>query len=235
MNETLRTSAHGLAFITKEEGTILQAYDDYDDKVVRPGQTVMGTLTIGVGHTSDAGPPSVYAGMSISRDESDKILAADLVKVEKQVKNLVKVLLNQNEFDALVSFTFNEGGGALAQSQLLKALNAGNRQAAADGFMGWTRALGKPDTLKGRRTRERELFLTPVGTKPAAPIPTAEPAGHASPPAMPPLPAPAPPGSTGSAGPATGITIFVAAAAVIGAAAVAVANWGSTLFHHLFG
>jgi hypothetical protein len=82
-----------------------------------------------------------------------KILASDLVKFEDGVDNLVKVPLKQNQFDALVSFAFNVGLGALGKSTLLKKLNAGQYDAVPAELMKWTKAGGKelPGLVRRRR------------------------------------------------------------------------------------
>jgi len=150
MNETLRTSAKGRAAITSREGNILKAYRDGG-----------GVLTIGVGHTSAAGPPTVTAGMTISAAQSDNILADDLRSVEKSIYKLVKVALSQNQFDALVSFVFNVGAGAFGKSTLLKKLNSGDTSGAADQFLLWDRDNGKVVTgIANRRKSERAQFLS---------------------------------------------------------------------------
>ena len=100
--------------------------------------------------------------MVISDKESKSILANDLKKVEAEVNKLVKVSINQNQFDALVSFQFNTGG--LGRSQVLAKLNKGDYKGAADAFLNWTRANGNPTLLLPRRQRERALFLTPAAT-----------------------------------------------------------------------
>lgn len=156
------TSTNGLNFITKEEGTILYSYDDANSRRINAGDSVKGTLTIGVGHTSAAGAPQVVPGMTITAKESASILANDLKKVEADVNKLVKVSINQNQFDALVSFHFNTGG--LGRSQVLVKLNKGDYKGAADAFLNWTRANGNPTLLLPRRQRERALFLTPAAT-----------------------------------------------------------------------
>ena len=158
----MNTSQNGLNFIAKEEGNILYAYDDYNSKRVNVGDSVRGTITIGVGHTSAAGAPQVVPGMVISDKESKSILANDLKKVEAEVNKLVKVSINQNQFDALDSFQFNTGG--LGRSQVLAKLNKGDYKGAADAFLNWTRANGNPTLLLPRRQRERALFLTPAAT-----------------------------------------------------------------------
>jgi lysozyme len=78
---------------------------------------------------------------------------------ERDVLKLVKVPLEQREFDALVSFAFNCGSGNLAKSTLLKKINAGDKDGAASEFLKWDRAGGK--VLRGltrRRNAERALF-----------------------------------------------------------------------------
>lgn len=160
----MKTSSNGIKFIEKEEGCILQAYDDYNDHVVQPNQAVRGTLTIGTGHTSSAGSPRVYVGQKITQSQADQILANDLGKVEAQVNTLVKVPLTQNQFDALVSFQFNTGG--LGKSTALVALNNKDYQKAADLLLNWSKGNGNPTLLLGRRKRERNLFLGEY--KPAA-------------------------------------------------------------------
>jgi lysozyme len=155
----MKTSDNGRKFIESFEGLILQAYDDANDRIVHPGQTIKGVLTIGYGHTSAAGPPQVFIGQSIAQDEADSILAADLAKVEDQVNNLVTVPLNQNQFDALVSFQFNTGWLGHPGCSLLRALNSGNYQLADEDFMLYDRAGG--NVLQGlirRRAAEKALF-----------------------------------------------------------------------------
>jgi lysozyme len=75
--------------------------------------------------------------------------------VETTVNNLVKVPLTQNQFDALVSFVFNIGGGAFSKSTLLRKLNEKDYAGAADQFLVWV----KQPELTGRRKNERAQFL----------------------------------------------------------------------------
>lgn len=157
----MKTSAAGLKLIEEFEGLFLQAYDDSDDRVLKPGDRCYGALTIGYGHTSAAGPPRVYIGMEITADEANSILAADLASVELEVSHLVKVPLNQNQFDALVSFQFNTGWLSHPHCSLLTALNAGNYQLADTDFTLYDRAQGKVLVgLERRRLAEKNLFET---------------------------------------------------------------------------
>ena len=167
----MKTSTKGRQFIEKFEGLILSAYDDVNDKIVDIGSKAKGTITIGYGHTTAAGAPRVYVGQTISAEEADRILSSDLYSVEIEVGHLVKVDLNQNQFDALVSFQFNTG--ALGRSSLLTKLNNGEYKEAANEFFKWNKAGGKVlDGLIRRRREEASVFLTPVSTIEAKPIAT---------------------------------------------------------------
>lgn len=176
----MRTSANGRAAIRMREGVRLKAYRDS-----------VGVLTIGCGHTTAAGPPTVTAGLTITEAECDAILSRDLTKFEAVINALVKVPLSQNAFDALASFVFNVGGGAFAKSTLLKRLNAGDKAGAADQFLVWNKAGGK--TLQGlvnRRRAERKQFLTPDPATTGSPAPSPSPPATvpaAEPPARPAL------------------------------------------------
>ena len=168
----MKTSSNGRALIERYEGLILQSYDDANDHIVPVGGKAVGTLTIGYGHTSAAGAPTVTPGMVITKAQADSILASDLSKVEADVNKFVKVPITQNQFDALVSFHFNTG--ALGKSSLLVALNKKDYNGAADKFMMYTsgRVNGQLVHMAGltrRRTEEKALFLKTGGS---AAIPT---------------------------------------------------------------
>lgn len=157
----MKTSYNGRKFIEQWEGFFSHAYDDFNDRVLREGEEPRGTLTIGFGHTSAAGPPRVYAGMVIDRETADRILSADLASVELEVNHLVRVPLNQNQFDALVSFQFNTGWLSHPHCSLLDALNKGRYDMAAEDFMLYDRAAGRVLVgLSRRREAEKKLFGT---------------------------------------------------------------------------
>lgn len=159
----MKTSNKGRKFIESWEGLILSAYDDATDKVVPVGQTPKGTLTIGYGHTDAAGPPKVYVGQRITAAEADAYLAADLASVENEVNHLVKVPVNQNQYDALVSFQFNTGWLGHSGCSLLSALNSGKYDLAANDFKLYDHAGGQVVAgLTKRRNAERAMFLEPV-------------------------------------------------------------------------
>lgn len=141
-----------LKHIQKSEGLRLKAYPD-------PG-TGGEPWTIGYGHTSMAGPPSVKRGMVITREEAEAILRRDVEKFAQGVAARIKVPVTDNQFGALVSFAFNVGLGNFAKSTLLKKLNAKDYKGAANEFMKWTKAAGRVlPGLVARRQEERSLFL----------------------------------------------------------------------------
>lgn len=109
----MRTSDKGIDLIKEFEGLEQAAYPD-------PG-TGGDPWTIGYGHTG----PDVYPGLWISKLQAEELLVKDLRRFEDAVEALIDVELNQNEFDALVSFTYNVGEGALGDSTLRRRLNAG--------------------------------------------------------------------------------------------------------------
>lgn len=161
-----QVNAEGLALIRDHEGLRLVAYDDRRPNVVlREGDRIVGTLTIGHGHTG----PDVYIGLACTVEQAERWLREDIAEAEAVVALLVKVPLNDNEFAALVSFTFNLGGAAFRGSTLLRKLNAEDRAGAAAEFARWNKAGGKvlPGLVR-RRAAEAALFLRPVG--PGLPI-----------------------------------------------------------------
>lgn len=113
-----------------------------------------GVWTIGYGHTATA-----RQGMSITRVEAELLLQKDVSHFAKAVNNLVTIEVNQNQFDALVSFTYNIGVNAFTNSTLLKNLNSGAYHLAAKQFDRWVYAgQTKLAGLVTRRREERELF-----------------------------------------------------------------------------
>lgn len=140
----MSTSDAGINFIKQFEGLRLKAYKD-----------VVGVWTIGYGTTK-----GVKSGQEITEVEAEKFLRADVTEFEAAVNKVVKVPLAQHEFDALVSFAYNVGKTALANSSLLTLLNAGERARAADQFLRWDKAKGRVIAgLTRRRNAERAMFL----------------------------------------------------------------------------
>lgn len=144
----MKTSLAGLRLIKKFEGLRLKAY-------ICPA----GVLTIGYGSTG----AHVKPGMVITAAEAEALLIKDLARFENAINRLVKVPLNQNQFDALASFIFNIGIGAFEKSTLLRLLNAKDYLKAADQFGRWTRGGGVVlEGLVRRRREEKNLFLAKV-------------------------------------------------------------------------
>ena len=139
----LKTSAIGVALIKRWEGLRLTAY-----------QCSANVWTIGYGHTAGVKP-----GNRITRRQAEKYFLADLPIYEAIVYRHVNVALNQNQFDALVSFVYNVGETQFKNSTLVRLLNQGLYQNAAKELFRWNRAGGKQlQGLTNRRTEEFELF-----------------------------------------------------------------------------
>ncbi len=117
-----------------------------------------GVWTIGWGTTTEHGH-KISDGMVWSQAQCDAAFLHDMVEFEAHVKRLVKVKLTLWQFDALVSFTYNVGAGALGGSTLLKKVNAGDFDGAALEFHKWCKSNGKKlDGLVRRRASESLLF-----------------------------------------------------------------------------
>lgn len=146
----MRVSQKGIDLIKKFEGIRLTAY-------VCPA----GVLTIGYGHTG----ADVKPGMRITEEEAERLLWNDTESAQQTVSSFVTVKLNQNEYDALVSFTFNVGPTAFVNSTLLKLLNhRADRKIVAGEFNRWVKA-GDDKPVPGlvrRRDAEKALFLEKV-------------------------------------------------------------------------
>lgn len=141
-------SPEGLALVKQWEGLRLTAYKDGG-----------GVLTIGYGHTSAAGAPAVLPGMKITQARAEAILKADLAGFERCVSQAVSVVLNDNQFAALVSFTYNVGTAAFLRSTLLKKLNNGDYDAVPGELSKWVNDNGRRvQGLVNRRAAEAGLW-----------------------------------------------------------------------------
>ena len=148
----MKTSQSGISLIKGFEGKRLNAY--YDS---------VGVWTIGFGTTRYPIGTQVKKGDTCTELQAELYLKNDLVKFENAINRLVKVPLNQNQFDALSSFTYNLGETNLSSSTLLKKLNAKDYAGTADQFPRWNKAGGKVmNGLTRRREAERNLFLKKV-------------------------------------------------------------------------
>ena len=141
--EQMKTSEYGIDLIKHFEGCVLTAY-----------KCPAGVWTIGYGHTKDVQP-----GDEWSESHADHMLEVELEEYENYVNTAVKVPLQQNQFDALVSWTYNLGGGNLNASTMLKVLNAGEYDEVPNQMLRWNKAGGKVlEGLTRRREAEGNMF-----------------------------------------------------------------------------
>jgi len=154
----MQLSTEGLELIKRFEGFRSRQYTD-----------VAGFLTIGYGHRiipPESFPPESFPS-GVSEPQAAAILAGDVSQAEQAVCRLVKVALTQGQFDALVDFCFNLGAGRLEKSTLLRALNAGRYEAAAEQLLLWDLAGGEVNLgLKARREAELRLWKSPARSAP---------------------------------------------------------------------
>jgi lysozyme len=151
----METSQRGIDLITRFEGLITHSYLCPANK-----------LTVGYGHCGE----DVKQGMVITEKEAEQLLKKDLRKFESKLNYSLehdKVELNQNQFDACISFIFNLGFSAFIFSTLYKKLKAGDYAGASAEFPKWVYITKTVDgekvkiRLKGLETRrkaEQELF-----------------------------------------------------------------------------
>lgn len=147
---------------------LVKSYEGYHKKLPNGGCTTYycpaSVLTIGYGCTE-----GITAGEVWTHAQAIEALRRELEKHEAAVNKLVTAEISQNAFDALVSFSYNCGSGALSKSSLLKKVNKGDMAGAAAEFHKWNKGGGKvlPGLVR-RRAQEAELFLTPdASTEPA--------------------------------------------------------------------
>ena len=141
----MKTGSKGIDLIKHFEGCELEAY-----------KCPAGVWTIGYGHIK-----GVKEGMTITEQQAEEMLKSELNEYEGYINILVTAELNQNQFDAMVSWVYNLGGGNLKASTLLKVLNAGDYAGVPAQMMRWNKAGGKVlEGLTRRRQAEADLFAT---------------------------------------------------------------------------
>ena len=139
----MKTSQYGIDLIKHFEGCELKAY-----------KCPAGVWTIGYGHTKGVEP-----GDEWSEDHANHMLEIELEEYEGYVNKYVTAPLGQNQFDALVSWTYNLGGGNLSASTMLKVLNAGEYDEVPNRMLRWNKAGGKVlEGLTRRRQAEADMF-----------------------------------------------------------------------------
>ena len=141
----MKTSPKGIALIKEFEGLRLKAY-------LCPG----GVWTIGYGHTAGVKP-----GMVISEAQAEEYLKADLIAFERYLNGL-GLALNQNQFDALVSFIYNVGTGNFSSSTLLRKIRVNPQDnSIMDEFLRWVYSKGRVlPGLQRRRLDEMKLYFS---------------------------------------------------------------------------
>jgi len=151
----MKLSENGVNLIKGFEGLRLNAYRD-----------VAGVWTVGYGSTYYHDGKKVAPGDKLANEaQATALLLNTLGQYEQAVDKHVEVPITQNQFDALVSFTYNEGTGALEESSLLKLLNERDYAGAAEHFAQWDKVTIDGvkvvnEDLKERRKKESELFMT---------------------------------------------------------------------------
>jgi|ERR1035437_1003961 lysozyme len=149
----MQISKKGLQLIASFEGLSLKPYLD-SAKVPTIG---IGTILYPNGKAVSMSDPE------ITKEQAEQYLEWEINQKTTSVNKMVAVPINQNQFDALVSFAYNLGVGALHGSTLLKLLNAGDTSGAAEQFLVWDKANGQVSAgLLRRRQAERSLFLQSV-------------------------------------------------------------------------
>ena len=172
----LRMSENGLNLLKQWEGAVKSdglhvPYDDATGMRVRYGEGYKGYLTIGYGHlltkdelTSELveiGNVNVEYWQGLTEEQAIELFDQDLDWAESAVNRNVNVELNQNQFEALVSFVFNVGSGAFRKSTLLRKLNVGEYDEVPNQLRRWTRSGGRVmQGLINRREHEIEHWNT---------------------------------------------------------------------------
>lgn len=152
----MQTSEQGRAFIKAWEVLRLQVYKD-----------AVGKLTVGWGHLI-VSRDALKAGDRIAVERAEALFASDLVIPEDAIEQLPREEFEQHEFDALVSFVFNEGVGNFGGSTLRRMLLWGTNGAAAEQFARWNKghlpdgSVVVLDGLTKRRAAEKRMFLSGV-------------------------------------------------------------------------
>lgn len=147
MGEIKQMSDNGLKFLMNNEGVVLKPYLD-----------TKGIPTIGVGNTFyEDGSKVKMTDPPITEKRAMELFRWILKQYELAVYSNTRDDINQNQFDALVSFTYNVGVTAFKNSTLLKRINANtSQQSITNAFMMWN----KPKEIIGRRKREVELYFS---------------------------------------------------------------------------
>lgn len=150
----MRISKNGLNFLKKEEGFRKNAYQDS-----------VGVWTIGYGNTRYENGTPVKKGDTVTDERAEQLFLNTLKTYENAVNSTIKAKLNQNQFDALVSLTYNIGTAGFSRSKLAKLVNQNpEHEGIKQQFEAWRFAGGKP-ILLNRRKREYDLYSSYIELK----------------------------------------------------------------------
>jgi lysozyme len=145
----MQLSNNGIELIRSFEGLSLKPYND-----------TRGYATVGIGHLLHPSPVNEN-DKEITLEEAYELFRHDSQWAQDCVNHLVDVTINQNQFDALVSFVFNVGSGTFSKSSALKLLNSGDYNQVPGAMALYNKSLGKISAgLVRRREAEGKLFLT---------------------------------------------------------------------------
>jgi len=156
MNDNMTLGPNGEKLIKSFEGFSLKAYKDY----IKNGVI---SYSIGYGHNGKVDGKVIAANLTITADKAEELFQEDVKVFVDKVKQYIKVKLNQNQFDALVSLCYNVRTSNWVDFIEQSGINDGHYDRVPDALLKYVKSNGK--TLKGlirRRTEEGKLFTTPV-------------------------------------------------------------------------
>lgn len=140
----MRLSSTGLDLLKRRTGLTLNARQDG-----------AGLWFIGYAHYGD-----VHEGMTITQDEAQAKLEHEIGRYETQLAGMLQVPVSQGQWDALLLLVFDYGLMRIRSSILIRLVNSGDVERAADEFLKWIQIRGRPDMqMAKRRAVEREMFL----------------------------------------------------------------------------
>ena len=142
--------------ITQEGIDLIKRFEGFEPEIYLDAA---GLPTIGYGHLLRLGEAEMFKN-GISMEAAEALLIKDVITAEKAVLRLIRVPLTDGQFDALVSFTFNLGGGALQRSTLRRVINRQHHNEVPNQLMRWVWAGGrKLRGLARRRAAEGNLYV----------------------------------------------------------------------------
>ena len=162
MTPAQRRTAAGVTVVAASLMSFVALWEG-DERTAYADRLAYNVPTVCNGHTG----PDVKVGDVWTKAQCDAILIKNLEKHGTGLLKCVKVPLNQNQFDALSSWTFNVGVGAACGSTLVKLLNQGQYTNACNQLPKWNKAGGREVRgLTNRRMAERDLCLKPMHAAP---------------------------------------------------------------------